>query len=95
MGSSGSLVPVALVLFGIVALTPFLPELRRTWHRRKYAGMLQDVVNDMARIQDRIDVYPVAPQPAGAAAEPASPEDPSPERRAAAAAASRTPEPPS
>lgn len=49
--------PVALVVFAVVLLVPFLPEIRRGHHRRQYRRLLQEVVADLGRIQDRLDAY--------------------------------------
>ena len=49
--------PVALVAFAVVLLVPFLPEIRRGHHRRQYRRLLQEIVADLGRIQDRLDVY--------------------------------------
>lgn len=66
--------PVALVCVAAALLVPFLPELRRWYYRRQYASLLQEVVDDMARIQGRLDAYAPAelePEPT-APAQPAS-----------------------
>lgn len=49
--------PVALLVFAVVLLVPFLPEIRRGYHRRQYQRLLQQVVEDLARIQERLDAY--------------------------------------
>ena len=49
--------PVALLVFAVVLLVPFLPEIRRGHHRRQYRRLLQQVVGDLGRIQDRLDAY--------------------------------------
>jgi hypothetical protein len=54
--------PVALVVFAVVLLVPFLPEIRRGYHRRQYRRLLQEVVADLGRIQERLDAY--SPDPA-------------------------------
>lgn len=81
--------PVALVVFGAVMLVPFLPEIRRWYHRRQYTRLLQDVVHDLARIQERFDAYSPAPRNKEARSRVSEPE---PER--ARHAAARTKEPP-
>lgn len=50
--------PLAIGLFGLVLLVPFLPELRRWSYRRRYRALLQEVVDDMARIQQSLDEAP-------------------------------------
>ena len=80
--------PVALVCFAAVALVPFLPELRRWYYRRQYASLLQEVVDDMARIQDRMDAY------GPAAVLPDAPRAPAAEADRAPGAARRDKEPP-
>lgn len=59
--------PVALALFGLALLVPFVPELRASWHRRRYQGELQSLVDDMVRIQVELDRFP-----APAAAQPSA-----------------------
>lgn len=52
--------PAALLLL-ITALTvPFVPELRRAWYRRRYRALLQETVDDMARIQLSLESRPPA-----------------------------------
>ena len=70
--------PVALVCFAAAVLVPFLPELRRWYYRRQYASLLQETVDDMARIQGRLDAY--APTELEAAPAPASPHRAAPRR---------------
>ncbi len=43
--------PVALVFLAAALTVPFLPDLRRAWYRRRYRALLQETVDDMARIQ--------------------------------------------
>ncbi|MCK6502465.1 hypothetical protein L6R53_03555 [Myxococcota bacterium] len=50
--------PLALAVFALALLVPFVPEIRRSWYRRRYRGLLQEVVDDMARIQDSLDEAP-------------------------------------
>ncbi len=50
--------PLTLMLFVLAIGVPFAPELRRGWHRRRYAGLLQEVVDDMGRIQESLDRAP-------------------------------------
>ncbi len=64
--------PVALVCVAAALLVPFLPELRRWYYRRQYASLLQEVVDDMARIQGRLDAYAPAELDAELHSEPAA-----------------------
>lgn len=50
--------PLTLGLFVLAFVVPFAPELRRGWHRRRYAALLQEVIDDMGRIQDSLDKAP-------------------------------------
>ncbi len=50
--------PLTLGLFVLAFVVPFAPELRRGWHRRRYSGLLQEVIDDMGRIQDSLDKAP-------------------------------------
>ena len=56
--------PLSLVVFAVALLVPFVPEIRRTWYRRQYRSLLQEVVDDMGRIQDSLDEAPARPVPA-------------------------------
>jgi len=49
--------PVTLLGFLFVVLVPFAPELRGVYYRRRYRKLLQEVVNDMGRIQDELERY--------------------------------------
>jgi hypothetical protein len=84
--------PVMMLAFVAVALVPFLPELRRWYYRRQYARFLQEAVDDMGRIQDRMDVYGPAPD---ADPVPESGRDATPAARASQAARTPDKEPPS
>lgn len=50
--------PVAALSFIAVILAPIIPELRRWYFRRRYRRLLQEVVDDMGRIQDELERYP-------------------------------------
>lgn len=50
--------PLSLGLFVVALAVPFLPEIRRGWFRRRYRGLLQEVIDDMGRIQDSLDAAP-------------------------------------
>lgn len=52
--------PGALVGFAIALAVPFIPEIRRVYFRRRYRAALQQVVDDMARIQSEIERFPAA-----------------------------------
>lgn len=67
--------PVVALFFVVPFLLPLLPELRTGLDARRYHGALQEIVNDLERIQLQLDAY----QP------PLSFEDPG-----AASAAART-----
>ncbi len=47
--------PLALVAFAGVLVAPFTPEIRQSWFRRRYRRLLQEVIDDMARIQDELE----------------------------------------
>ncbi|MDG1482605.1 MAG: hypothetical protein P8R54_23640 [Myxococcota bacterium] len=49
--------PITIVLFIFSLFVPALPEIRAWYHRRQYAGVLQDAVDDMGRIQDELDRF--------------------------------------
>lgn len=56
--------PVALVAFAGVFLAPVVPEIRAFAYRRRYRRLLQEVVDDMSRIQDELERYAnAAPAP--------------------------------
>ncbi len=48
---------LAAVAWLFVVLVATMPELRAAWFKRLYQRDLQAVVDDMARIQDHLDVY--------------------------------------
>jgi hypothetical protein len=50
--------PAALVLVPVALAVPFVPEIRRLHFRRKYRVLLQEVVDDMGRIQGELDRFP-------------------------------------
>lgn len=52
--------PAALVGLAVAMAVPFIPEIRRLHFRRRYRAELQDVVDDMARIQGELDRFPAA-----------------------------------
>jgi len=52
--------PMALVPFAFALCVPFLPDIRRLHFRRRYRIALQEVVDDMARIQGELDRFPAA-----------------------------------
>ena len=47
--------PVAIMAFFVPIFAGLMPELRRWYHRRKYRAALQEIVNDMTRIQPSLD----------------------------------------
>ena len=63
--------PAALLAMAGVVVAPFVPELRRWWYRRSYAGLLQSLVDDLGRIQDGIDSGAKAPLDRDPALDPA------------------------
>ncbi|MCB9777690.1 MAG: hypothetical protein H6742_03930 [Alphaproteobacteria bacterium] len=50
--------PLSLALFVLALAVPFLPEIRRGWYRKRYTDLLQEVIDDMGRIQDSLDGAP-------------------------------------
>ena len=63
LGAAGLVVrvvhrPAALIAFAVAMAVPFIPEIRRFHYRRRYGQLLQEVVDDMGRIQDELDRYP-------------------------------------
>jgi len=50
--------PLSLGVFVLALAMPFLPEIRRGWYRRRYRSLLQEVVDDMGRIQDSLEAAP-------------------------------------
>jgi len=50
--------PLSLGLFIVALAVPFLPEIRRGWYRRRYRALLQEIIDDMGRIQDSLDAAP-------------------------------------
>lgn len=50
--------PLSLALFVFAFAVPFVPEIRRSWYRKRYADLLQEVVDDMGRIQQSLDDMP-------------------------------------
>ena len=52
--------PMALLAFAFALCVPFLPDIRRLHFRRRYRSALQEVVDDMGRIQGELDRFPVA-----------------------------------
>jgi hypothetical protein len=52
--------PASLVAFVVALAVPFVPEIRRFYFRRQYGQLLQEVVDDMSRIQAELDRYPAA-----------------------------------
>lgn len=50
--------PLTLVFMLGAFLAPFAPDLRRAWYRRRYRAELQEVVDDMARIQASLEAAP-------------------------------------
>lgn len=50
--------PLSLGLFIIALAVPFVPEIRRQWFRKRYRDLLQEVVDDMSRIQESLDAAP-------------------------------------
>lgn len=50
--------PLSLALFVLALAVPFLPEIRRGWYRKRYTDLLQEVVDDMGRIQESLDAAP-------------------------------------
>lgn len=54
------------LLFLFAALTPFAPEIRVAWTRRAWAGQLQELADDLGRLQDAEETLPRAtPHPLG------------------------------
>ena len=51
--------PAALVAVAFALGVPFVPEIRRFFFRRRYRLALQEVVDDMARIQGELDRFPM------------------------------------
>lgn len=52
--------PLGIAFFGLALLAPFSPELHALAHRRRYATRLQEVVDDMGRIQAQAERYTLA-----------------------------------
>lgn len=50
--------PLSLGLFVIAMMVPFIPEIRRGWYRKRYRDLLQEVIDDMSRIQDSLEKAP-------------------------------------
>ena len=49
--------PLTILFFIFALLVPVLPEIRALYHRRQYAGALQDAVDDMGRIQEELERF--------------------------------------
>ncbi|MDP2316445.1 MAG: hypothetical protein Q8P41_26345 [Pseudomonadota bacterium] len=46
------------LLFLLAAITPVAPELRVAWTRRAWAGQLQELADDLGRLQDAAETLP-------------------------------------
>lgn len=50
--------PITLIFYGVALLAPLLPSLRARHQRRRYQRSLQEVLDDLARIQVELDRHP-------------------------------------
>ncbi len=72
------------VVLGLAALTPVVPELRLWWARRRWNAQLQELADDLGRVQDAAEALPTGVVDAPAfASEPAvaepAPAEPAPD----------------
>lgn len=78
--------PAGVAFFALALVAPFGPELRAWSNRRRYAGALQQAVDDLGRIQAQAERYTLAeaarPARAAPVADPATPHRPSKEHEA-------------
>lgn len=59
-------------VFLVAAATPFVPEIRSWWARRRWNGQLQELADDLGRVQDAAEMLPVGPTPSLAASPPSA-----------------------
>ncbi len=81
-------VPIEMLIFFAAALTPVAPEIRVAWARRGWRGQLQELADDLGRVQDAAEALPhptasiaASSAPSATLAPTASPEPVPPARR--------------
>jgi hypothetical protein len=60
------------LLFLMAAITPVAPELRVAWTRRAWSKELQELADDLGRLQDAAETLPELPRTASHIADPAA-----------------------